>query len=545
MVDSKVGLLALLALVVAVWACGDDAFSFEREEDTWDPFDPFDPSNWPSDAGSADAGMAVDANAADVFVPEEEELSEPVLAPTASRRFVFVANPSQNLVAKIDSQTLAVTPIPVGREPRIVQTSPGGDTAVVLNVASDTLSIIDAAPVRDRVDEVDILQGCNRLVLSPDARHAIAWYDNASAARFDEIGSLQSVALVKLDTGEAFDVSVGFNVREVSFSPDGARAFAVSDGGITILELDAIERDVALGTIGYGDGIAEVRANDREVRIGDAGRFAVVRASSFAGLRVVDLATDETLTVELPAIPSDIDLAEGGRVVYAALRDEAMLARVRFSESGAPPSVDLISVPDTPVGTVALAESAGVALSITTSTAEASVGIISLSDALEATTVALRKPAQGLLAAPASDRPLRAIVLHAARPGEAIPGGSIPELIDQSHGISLLDVSSRYAKLELLPSEPLDWVFSSDARHAFLMHAAPAQGVQELTWVDLDTFSTRRVPLDAPPEAIGIVPETGLVFVAQESVGGRITFLDPTSGDVRHVTAFELNAYID
>ena len=78
------------------------------------------------DAGMVDFGGAADASTTDrtAPVPEEPELEvPPALLPAASDRFVFVVNPSLNSVAKIDSLTLAVTPIPVGRDPRIVRAS--------------------------------------------------------------------------------------------------------------------------------------------------------------------------------------------------------------------------------------------------------------------------------------------------------------------------------------------------------------------------------------------------------------------------------------
>jgi hypothetical protein len=51
--------------------------------------------------------------------------------------------------------------------------------------------------------------------------------------------------------------------------------------------------------------------------------------------------------------------------------------------------------------------------------------------------------------------------------------------------------------------------------------------------------------MDAMPEAIGVVPGTNQIFVSQRAETGRITFIDAETGDVQHVSAFQLNAYID
>ena len=539
--DTRLALSCLLSLVVVAWACGDDGAT-NADAGAYEP--------WWGGEGAADSASfdgAFDAGASsapDTSAPaEQEELVEPEIAPAASSRFVFVANPSQNLVAKIDSVTFAVTPIAVGREPRIVQTAQSGDVAIVLNIASDSVSVIEARPAGDLVSEIDVLAGCNRLALAPDARYALAWYANAAAATGDRIGSLQSVALVDLSNLEAYDVSVGFNVRDVRFSPDGTRAFAVSDSGVATIVFDEVQSDVALPAIGYGDALSVDAFADREVEVAESGRFAVVSARTFAGVEILNLEDDSRETIELPGLPTDIDIAEGGSLAYVALRDEQRVARVRFREDGAS-DVDILDVPDAPLGSLLLSEDEGIALSVTTGKDDTRLGVIALDASLSADTIELRKPARGLLA-PSADRGLRAIVLHDADPGASESGQSLPDLIDAAHALTLVDVGSRYGKLELLPSEPIDWVFTPDGRHGFLLHAAPASAVQEVTWVELDTFARRTIRLDAVPETIGVVPETGLIFISQDVDGGRITFIDPDTAELRHVSAFQLNAYID
>jgi hypothetical protein len=47
------------------------------------------------------------------------------------------------------------------------------------------------------------------------------------------------------------------------------------------------------------------------------------------------------------------------------------------------------------------------------------------------------------------------------------------------------------------------------------------------------------------PEAIGLMEETGQLYVSQTGAGGRITFVDLATGERHEISAYELNAYIE
>ena len=286
-------LAGLLGALLIAAACGDDS-DYSDEGGYWyddaggGSYDAGSPAPT-ADVGETDSGSGGGATE-DVFVPEEEE-ELTTTPPTASRRYVFIASPSSNIVAKIDSVTLAVTPIQVGREPSIVRTTPEGDYAIVLNEGSDSVSVIEAGADRDRVTNVDVLDGCNRLELSPSGTSAVAWYDNAAARIGDEIGSLQAVSVIDLADGEAHTVSVGFRIREIEFDAAGTRGFVVTDSGLNIIDFDALDGDVALPTNDLGaDPLVD--ESDREVEVSEQGRYALVRTSNLVGLRIVDLDTD-------------------------------------------------------------------------------------------------------------------------------------------------------------------------------------------------------------------------------------------------------------
>lgn len=530
--------LALCAVAVTLACSADDAGTSEDFSSGGDfRFE---------DAGTVDFGGASDASGTDVTapVPEEPELEvPPALLPAASDRFVFVVNPSLNSVAKIDSLTLAVTPIPVGRDPRIVRASASGNAAVVLNRGSDSVSIIRASAAADTVDEVDILEACNALILAPSGTHAIAWYDNATARVEDRIGSLQEVALVDVEANEAFTLSVGFNIRDVVFDAAGARAYAITDDGINVIELGGVDGDAAIPTLSVSDADLFASA-DREIRVGGTGDYAIARSFDTSGVRIVDLNTGEAVTVPFEVTPTDVDVLADGRTALIALREQNTFATIAMPEAvaGAVDAVTIRADIGVPVGLVTLSSDESVALTFTTVGDDRRIGVVDLiGDALPRV-LTLRKEIDGVLASP---RPGVAVVVHAERVDNTGGVSAIEQQIAASEGLSILALDAAYAKLVLLPAEADELLFTPDGDHLFAMLADEATSVRALRWVDLRSFAARTVQLDGEPEAIGVVPATGRIFVAQASESGRITFLDPATGAVQHVTAFQLNAWID
>lgn len=499
-----------------------------------------------ADAGTVDFGGMADASTSDVAepTPEEPEIEAPAaLLPAASDRYVFVVNPSLNSVAKIDSLTLAVTPIAVGRDPRIVRASPSGNAAVVLNRGSDSVSVIRASAASDDVEEVDILEACNALLLSSTGGHAIAWYDNAAARVEDRIGSLQEVALIDLNSADAYTLSVGFNIRDVVFDATGARAYVITDAGINVLELGAIGSDAAIPTVAVSDADLFASA-DREIRVGGTGDYAIARSFDTSGVRVVDLNTGAAVTIPFDATPTDVDVLADGQTALIALREQNTFATVSMPAAiaGGVDAVQVREALNVPVGLVTLSSDESVALTFTTVGDDRRMGVIDLVGDAAPRTLALRKEIDGVLAAP---RAGVAVVVHAENAAADVNASDLEQAIETSEGISVVSLDTGYAKLVLLPAEADELLFTPDGDHLFAMLADEATAVRALRWVDLRSFADRTVLLDGEPEAVGVVPATGRVFVAQASETGRITFLDPETGDVQHVTAFQLNAWID
>ena len=89
------------------------------------------------------------------------------------------------------------------------------------------------------------------------------------------------------------------------------------------------------------------------------------------------------------------------------------------------------------------------------------------------------------------------------------------------------------------------WVEAPDGSAAYLMIADKALGVRRVDRVDYGSLTTQSLTFDGVPEAIGLMEETGQLYVSQTGAGGRITFVDLATGERHEISAYELNAYIE
>lgn len=536
MSPSALRILTLLVSLLAVLACGDDdAASDFGGLDEPGPGGVFD-----TGSGGPDASVGADTEP-DVFVPEEEEIELAIARPAASERYVFVANATLGSVAKIDNTTLAVTPIPVGDRPMVVRTIADGDLAVVLNVGSSTVTAINAGPVEDDVTTVDVLRGCNRLELSPGGRFALAWYDNRVAQSGDAIGSFQEVSAIDLVTLEAYDLSVGFNVRDVHFDAFGDVAYVVTESGVSVVALATLASSAIVPSVPFGED-AVVEETDREVQIAADGSSAVLRSSAYAGVRVVRLADGESVAVPLPAVPTDVDVLAGGDAI-ASLRDAGQIAVVDMDGAiaGEEGAVRLLDV-DVPAGLLTLSADETTAFTYSTLDGERRLGVLDTAADFVGAARFLAKPVRAVHVSPDG---ARAVVVHTVSEGDAQAGEDVEDVVARSEAVTVYDTASGYAKLVLLETRVDEVVFSPDGAYVFLRLADERGGVREIVQVDLATFATHTYRLSNLPEAMGIIPGTNHVFVSERAAAGRITFIEPDTGTLRHVSAFELNAYID
>lgn len=258
--------------------------------------------------GFADAGRGSTNN----FVPEVEEefdFAEPAVLGTD----VYVANETLNSVAVIDSRSLTIRTIPVGFKPtRVVGPADEGaaDARVyVLNEGSSTVSLID--PANRSAKSVDILRRGNALKASPDGTWALAWFDDTERPQDQTAGDLSAMTLVKAN-GEAHQLAVGFRIERVRFTPDSSTALALSDDGVSVIDVDAITDDALAPPVAVlPPELQQFDRTDREVLLDPDGEWAIARIATRDEVVLTELATGAQWRVPLASTPTDIDWIAG------------------------------------------------------------------------------------------------------------------------------------------------------------------------------------------------------------------------------------------
>jgi hypothetical protein len=70
-------------------------------------------------------------------------------------------------------------------------------------------------------------------------------------------------------------------------------------------------------------------------------------------------------------------------------------------------------------------------------------------------------------------------------------------------------------------------------------------GVRSARWIAFDSFAVQSVDFTRQPTDVGALPGSDWMFVTQSHPQGRISFLNLSTGAMREVTGFSLNAFIE
>ena len=586
---------ALLAL--SFHACGDSAGGNAE----------------PPSGGSFDAGGRFDAStrpAEDATPPPppppppEREERRTFQTPQAGGRFVYVANPTRDSVAVIDSRSLAIQTVEAGDGPTFLTTVPGQDVALVINVSSHTLTILRTTEAGTTTTSVPVVPGANAIAVAPDGRHAIAYLDTETAGATLGTGSFQDISLITLDPARdaSVQLSVGFRPIEVLFSADGASGFVVTEDGVSILRFaeitgptiipnvsldelgpitprdagpdaapdaaaDAPPADVSGDVSGDMTGDITVDASvdvtpdaapdapaadvtplaqvpARDISITRDGRYAIARVEGTSTLRLIDLTTRAITPYAATGAVTDLDIAPDGSFALAVVRERSEVLRIPIPAGFTAPSmVTRVEATGEFVGSVTFAPDGSRALLYTTALPLERVTLMDLGAAAPALQVIrLRKAVRAVAFSPDSRS---ALLVHSVSPGS--PDDATVDLetrIDRSFGYTLLDVGTRFAKLQLTPTEVGPFAIVTDGSHAFVLLRDDARQVAQAHRVSLRSFAVDTLTLGSPPNSVGVVSGTQRAFIGQEHPEGRITFVDWTSGALQSVTGFELNSRI-
>jgi hypothetical protein len=215
--------------------------------------------------GGIDPGAAGRAGSAQP-PPPEVEVEKAFEAPVATERYVWATNPKTGRVAVVDATTFQVKTVGAGQGPTFIAALPGqGDRAIVINVVSNDATYLSQGT--DGALEVRTYQlapRANSWAISADGRWAIAWTDFTRVPRPDVIEGFQQVSIIDLEDKSAPSRvpvrTVGFRPSNITFAADPPRAFAVTEDGITVIDLSTARDPKVLRTIKLDSPVSAARS---------------------------------------------------------------------------------------------------------------------------------------------------------------------------------------------------------------------------------------------------------------------------------------------
>lgn len=469
--------------------------------------------------------------------PPEDEAAFTSLPPSQTDVYVFVPNPDRDTITRIRVDTLAVDTTPVGSDPQIVQTTADYTSAVVFNRGDDTVSILDTGSLEQR--RVEVRENLNDLRLSPDGDWAVLWHNRANERPddppVDGLQSFNEASFVHLPSARHVPMAVGFNPRNVVFTPDSTLAVVVADAYLATVDLTVSEPQPVL--LELSDG-ASPPPPAEEVVLARDGSFAWVRQFGATELLVVDLVDGLIDRVPAGTHPTDLDLSADGTEAIALARGSQELWVYQADDPALTPRV--VPLPaDGPYGSLVVDPSNEVGLLYTTASL---VERYAVWDRLSDTILErpLVKPVDGIVVTPTGES---AMVFH---PPE--DGPQTEDLFAGAWAITMVSLSDLRTNPLRLPAEPTAFANSTDGAYGFfIMDGEPLLEILDYTTLLHDERELRSVP-----EFLGVLPDRSPLdddappaWVSQEHPLGRISFYDADDDSLETLTGFELNSEIE
>ncbi len=518
------------------------------------------------DAGASygdDGGtFAEDAStAADTGGPPETKVESQYQSPVSTGQYVWIANPSSGRVAYIQASTLAVATVTAGDGPTYLAAIPGvTDEAIVLNVLSHDATLMQAtANGKLTSTSFPLATDVNAWTVSADGHWALAWGDVTKVTDPDPTQGFQDVSVLDL-TGKvpATIVSIGYRPSTVAFSTDDAHAYAVTQDGVSVLDLtgptpqvtanfsvdipaspvaDAGAGDAAGDAgdaeAGAGGGSGPVTSAPNDVSVTPDGHFALVRRDYQPTIGVVDLTTGNLTVVTLPANATDLTLTPSGAEALVVMRDIATVATLPIPAIATDPTAfTTLAITGQTVGRALVADDGNTTLLFTTALPVDAITILDLS-AQTFRTTPLHLPLLAVFPTPGAKD---AIVLHTLPPDAGTSARGAFSVVPV--GLPLP------AKLVGTNAPPNAVGLSPAGDRAIVTTSEDLGSIYEAYVVKMPTLEVDQFSLASPPIGTGVVAGANAAYVAQSNPEGRITFIDLTSGQARTLTGFELGSRI-
>jgi hypothetical protein len=466
--------------------------------------------------------------------PPETKAEGDYQSPVATGQYVWITNPTSGRVAYIQATSLEVATVAAGDGPTYLAAvpSPNGDSAIVLNVGSHDATLLSAAGGALTTASFPVADDANAWAVSSDGRWALAWGDSTRVQNPDPTQGFQDVSAIDL-TGQkpATIVAVGYRPVKMGFASDGTRAFAVTQDGVSVIDLTGaaplVTKNFPVSTDPNDD------PGTRDVSITPDGAYALVRRDGQATITVVALADGTLTTVTLPANATDLTLTPPGDQALAVMRDISTVAVLPIPQiATSPTAFTTIAIAGETFGRAIVADDAKTTLLFTTALPVDLLTVLSL-PTQTSRTVKLYAP---LYAVFSTHDAQNAVVVH------SLP----PDAGTTAHGaFSIVPVGAQLpAKIVGTDAPPNAVALSPASDRALVTARDDTNHVYQAYLAKMPSLEVDKLTLASPPIAAGVVAGANRAYVAQSNPEGRITFIDLGTGQARTLTGFELGSRV-
>jgi hypothetical protein len=460
--------------------------------------------------------------------PPEKEVEADYEAPVATGNYVWITNPKSGRVAFVDAVTLQVRTVEAGNGPTFIAGVPGAndDTTVVLNVLSQDATLLHATKNDITTKTFPTAKQANALAFSSDGHWAIAWADARKVDQPPKTEGFQDLSVIDLTSGKSTILAVGYRPVAVGFSTAAARAYAVTQDGIAIVDLDAgplVTKNVPISDNPNED------PGSRDVSVTPDGNTALIRRDNSADITAVALDSGTRTTITLPGPVTDLDLNDKGDRAVGVVRSTSQAAILQLPQVLSTPTVfDTVTIAGETFGSVVLTPGGVKALLYTNALPIEHVTILDLSQKPEPfRTVRLYSPVLAVFSSPDAQH---AVVLHDQT--EGTPGA-----------FSLVPIGQTLPAKIVATQAPPTAVAVTDTR-AIVAERDDKAKIFGAYLGRMPALMVDHYNLASPPIASGVVPSANRAFVAQQHPEGRLTFFDLDTGVARTLTGFELSSRV-
>lgn len=463
------------------------------------------------------------------------ELPRPmgVTSAVAAGGYLFALNEVFGRVVRLDPSGGTDT-VRVGRHPEALAATADGSWVVTLSRADHTLWAVEAGD-NLRAHAVEIRPNHNTVAVSPSAaaRFAITFVD---LARLDELdidgsASLNEVTVIDLEGNAptASSVVVGFNPKQVVFTPDGTRAVVLSESFASIIDLAAPADPVR---IPLGANTTSDPVTPETVMVTPDNELALVARRASSDVFVITLSPPSVNIVDFKMLPTKFAASSDGTTVLAisAYSDRVAMFDIATGTVG-------IAVAEGSITDVAVPLEAADHRALFWADGLADEAAYSLDlDSAEFTTISLVNPPTDISIGPGGS----SVVLQ--RPYPTSNGNETDALFDANDSLSILDAGQSLITPHFLESAPIDVAFAADVEGNRLAIVTLREAAR-LAVIDLDTLLIVARPhlSDAPRSLIPMGPPSSPspVAVIHDQDWGLVSFLHP-DGDIRVASGFLL-----